>query len=125
MEQTSSFKTIYGEEVYSIPLPVTVIIGIPWSDIKEDQRQLLSKILLAIKQSLESVRILVIPQFDLSSYKEKPSRILAFVAPPKGLASYEVVQTGDTSVIFSEALDALITDDASKRKLWAALKLMF
>ncbi len=125
MEQTSPFRTVYGEEVYSIPSPVTVIIGVPWTEVTEDQRQLLSKILLAVRQSLDSVRILSLSTFDLSSYHEKPSKAIAFITPPKGLGLYEVVQTNDTAVIFSGSLKELITDDAAKRKLWAALKEMF
>ncbi len=125
MEQPSFFKSIYGEEVYSITAAVTVIIGVPWIEVKEDQRQLLSKILVAIGQSIESVRLLHLAQFDLSAYHEKPSRIIAFVNAPKGLSSYEIVQTGETSVIFSDSLEILISDDASKRKLWNTLKTLF
>jgi hypothetical protein len=125
VEQPSFFKSIYGEEVYSIAPAVTVIIGVPWIEVKEDQRQLLSKILVAIGQSIESVRILHSAQFDLSAYHEKPSRIIAFVAAPKGLATYEVVQTGQTSVIFSDPLESLISDDGSKRQLWNTLKTLF
>ncbi|NOT76558.1 MAG: hypothetical protein HOP08_16640 [Cyclobacteriaceae bacterium] len=125
MEQSNPFKSVYGEEVYSIPTPVTVIIGISWNDIKEEQRVLLSKILQAVRLSLESVRIVEMTPFDLSAMIEKPSKVLAFLAPPKGLASYEVVQTGDTSIIFSDPLDILMTDDAAKRKLWNTLKSLF
>ena len=125
MDQTSAFKTIYREEVYSISSPVTVIIGVPWADINDEQRQLLSKILLAVKQSLDSVRILSLSSFDLSSYHEKPSKAIAFITPPKGLGLYEVVQTNEAAVIFSDSLNALLVDDAAKRKLWAALKEMF
>ena len=123
--EDSAFKTIFGVEVYQIASPVAVVIAVPWNDIKEDQRQLLSKILQAVRLSIDSVRILHLTQFDLSSFEEKPSRILAFVAPPKGLASYEVVHTGETSVIFSDTLESLISDDGAKRKLWGALKGLF
>ncbi|CAN5316403.1 hypothetical protein BH09BAC3_BH09BAC3_11550 [soil metagenome] len=123
--EDSTFKTIFSEEVYQIPSHVAVVIGIPWNEIKEDQRLLLSKILQAVKLSIDSVRMLHLTQFDLSSFEEKPSTILAFVTPPKGLASYEVVKTGQTSVIFSDPLESLITDDAAKRKLWGALKGLF
>jgi len=125
MEPDSFFKIIFEEEVYLIAPPVAVIIDIPWSDVKEDQRVLLSRILQAIKLSTEGVRILHLTQFDLSSFEEKPSRVLAFISPPKGLASYEIIKTGSTSVIFSDPLEKLITDDSGKRKLWAALKGLF
>ena len=125
MEPDSFFKIIFEEEVYLIAPPVAVIIDIPWSDVKEDQRVLLSRILQAIKLSTEGVRILHLTQFDLSSFEEKPSRVLAFISPPKGLVSYEIIKTGSTSMIFSDPLEKLITDDSGKRKLWAALKGLF
>jgi len=125
MEPDSFFKIIFEEEVYLIAPPVAVIIDIAWSDVKKDQRVLLSRILQAIKLSTEGVRILHLTQFDLSSFEEKPSRVLAFISPPKGLVSYEIIKTGSTSMIFSDPLEKLITDDSGKRKLWAALKGLF
>ncbi len=119
------FKNTYTEEVYSIAAPVTVIIGVPWSHLKEDQLQLLSKILIAIGKSLEGVKVLEQESFDISSWVEKPSRIIAFIAPPKGLSSYEAVPAGESTVVFSDPLSTLINDDAAKRKLWGTLKAVF
>ncbi len=76
MEQDSLFKTIFGEEVYSIPVHVTVVIDLPWNDVKEDQRVLLSRILQAVRLSTESVRILHLTQFDLSSLKKNHPEFL-------------------------------------------------
>ncbi len=125
MEEVSIFKTIYSEEVYSIPSPVTVVFGVPWKDVKEDDKQLLSKILQAVRLSLDAVRFIHQPHLDLSAWTEKPRRMIAFVPPPKGLSAYEVIQTGETSVIFSDPLEILNTDDAAKRKLWNTLKTLF
>lgn len=125
MNNASVFKTIYEEDVYSIPFPVTIVIGIPWNELKEDHRQLLNKILKAVKLSLEAVRILHQASLDLSSWSEKPGRMVAFVAPPKGFKHYEVIQTGETSVVFSDPLEFLNTDEAAKRNLWIALRALF
>ena len=121
----SALENIYIEEIYQVPPKTTIIISSPWREVKDDQRLLLSNILLAVKLSLDSVRIIHQSQFDLMALKEKPSRMIAFIAPPKGLALYEVIHTGETSVIFSEALENLNSDEAAKRKLWNTLRALF
>ena len=121
----AGFENIYFEEIYQIPSKTTIIISNPWSEVKVEQRSLLFNILLAVKLSLDSVRIIHQSQFDLMSLKEKPSRMIAFVAPPKGLALYEVIHTGETSVVFSDPLENLNSDDVAKRKLWNSLKALF
>ncbi len=119
------FQSIYAEEVYNIASPVMVVIGEPWNQLTEDQKNLLSNILTAVRQSLDSVRVLHQPHFNVSKWSVKPSRIIAFVDPPKGLIPYEVIQTGETAILFSDPLAQLIADDVSKRKLWSALKSLF
>ena len=121
----SALENIYIEEIYQVPPKTTIIISSPWREVKDDQRLLLSNILLAVKLSLDSVRIIHQSQFDLMALKEKPSRMIAFIAPPKGLTLYEVIHTGETSVIFSEALENLNSDEAAKRKLWNNLRALF
>ncbi len=123
--ESSTFGSTYLEEVYAVPALVTIVLGIPWSQIKEEHTLLLSKILQSVQLSLESVRIVYQPQLDISRWSEKPSKLIAFLPPPKGLATYEVIQTGDTSIIFSDTLEILNADDAVKRKLWNALKSHF
>ena len=125
MSVSTDFATIYAEEVYSIASPVTIVISVPWSQITEDHRQLLQKILQAVRHSLDSVRIIHQNKFDASAWNEKPSKVVAFIEPPKGLTAYEVIQTGETDVVFSDPLAQLISDDTSKRKLWGALKSLF
>jgi hypothetical protein len=125
MEQSEPFETIYQEEVYSVPAPVTVVLSKPWKEVPTDQRQLLAKILQAIKLSPEAIKIIQQASFDLSGFGEKPKRMIAFIAPPKGLSPYEVIATGETSVVFSDDLEILNRDDAAKRKLWNTLKAFF
>lgn len=125
MDQGKPLKTIYQEEVYTVPAPVTVVLDKPWSAVEADQSQLLGKILQAVRLSPEAVRIIQQASFDLSVFEEKPKRMIAFMKPPKGLALYEVIVTGETSVVFSEDLEILIRDDAAKRKLWNTLKTLF
>ena len=125
MEGDPTFKSLFPEEVYSVTPPVNVLIGTPWDELRDDHRQLLSKILQSVKLSLEKVRIIQQASPDLSVLKEKPGRIIAFVNPPRGLALYEVIETGEASVVFSDPLEKLNADDDAKRKLWNTLKILF
>ncbi|HRI78276.1 MAG TPA: hypothetical protein PLR06_01970 [Cyclobacteriaceae bacterium] len=125
MTPSSQFTAIYPEEVYTIPIPVIVITGDPWTKLTDEHKQLLNKILLSVRQSLTSVRIIHQSEFDVSVLPEKPARIVAFINPPKGLTTYEVIQTGETSVVFAGPLPQLITDEPARRKLWGALKTHF
>jgi hypothetical protein len=119
------FSSIYGEEVYDVPAPVTIVLGQPWKELKLEERQLLTKILLAVKQPIDGVRILSQTKLDLSEWSAKPSRVIAFVPPAKGVGLYEVIRTGFSSIVFSESPDALIAKEAAKKKLWQALQTLF
>ena len=125
MAPSNQHTAIYTEEVYIIPPLVTVVIGEPWNQIPEEHRQLLNKILQAVRQSLESIRVIHQPEFNASAWSERPARVVSFTKPPKGLLLYEVIQTGETEVVFSDPLSQLISDDGAKRKLWSALKSLF
>jgi hypothetical protein len=125
MESESLFKSTFNEEVYDIAIPLTVVIGVPWENLKDEHIQLLSKILVAVGQSLSGARIIHQDPLDMSAWGEKPGHTIAFIVPPKGLASYEVITTAAGTVVFSEPLEILHADDAAKRKLWGTLKTLF
>jgi DNA polymerase III psi subunit len=118
------FETTYPEELYHIQPRVTVVIPVAWMEVKEEEKVLLSKILNAVKHSLDSVVIRQQPHLDLSVWAEKPERVLCF-SPEEGLPKFEVLPAQGTSVIVSLPLPELITNDEAKKKLWAGLKLMF
>jgi DNA polymerase III psi subunit len=118
------FESTYSEELYLIQPRVTVVIPVAWAEVKEEEKVLLSKILNAVKQSLDSVVIKQQPKLDLSVWAEKPERVLCF-SPAEGLPKYEVLPAQGTSVIVSPPLPDLLTNDEAKKKLWAGLKVMF
>ncbi len=118
------FESTYPEELYLIQPRVTVVIPVPWAEVKEEEKVLLSKILNAVKQSLDSVVIRQQTHLDLSMWAEKPERVLCF-SPAEGLPKFEVLPAQGTSVIVSLPLPELITNDDAKKKLWAGLKVMF
>jgi hypothetical protein len=118
------FETTYPEELYLIQPRVTVVIPVAWMEVKEEEKVLLSKILNAVKQSLDSVVIRQQPHLDLSVWAEKPERVLCF-SPAEGLPKFEVLPAQGTSVIVSLPLPELIINDEAKKRLWAGLKVMF
>jgi DNA polymerase III psi subunit len=85
---------------------------------------LLSKILTAVKLSLDAVVIWQQPKFDLSAWAEKPTKVLCF-APADGLPKLEVLPAQSTLVVVSLPLPELMTNDEAKKKLWGALRMMF
>jgi DNA polymerase III psi subunit len=118
------FESTYPEELYLIKPRVTVVIPVPWTEVKEAEKALLSKILGAVKQSLDSVAIKQQSQLDLSLWTEKPARVLCF-SPAEGLPKFELLPAHGTSVIVSLPLPELMANDEAKKKLWAGLKVMF
>jgi hypothetical protein len=63
-------------------------------------------------------------QLDLSSWGEKPDRVLCF-SSAEGLPKFEVLPAQGTSVIVSLPLPELMVNDEAKKKLWSGLKVMF
>lgn len=120
----SIFETTFPEELYLLHPKVTVIVPVPWTEVKDEERILLSKILSAVKQSLDSVVVIHQPKLDLSVFAEKPKKVLCF-SPAEGLPKFEVLPAQDTSVIVSLPLTELLTNDDAKKKLWAGLRVMF
>jgi hypothetical protein len=118
------FESTYPEELYLIKPRVTVVIPVPWTDVKEAEKALLSKILGAVKQSLDSVTIKQQLLLDLSLWGEKPERVLCF-SPAEDMPKFEVLPAQGTSVIVSSPLPELMANDEAKKKLWAGLKVMF
>lgn len=125
MAETSNFKLIYSEEVYRISDAPVVVLPCPWSEVGDEYRLPLSKILQALTFSLDAIRIIHQVPLDLSTFTEKPKRIIAFVDPPKGLGFYDLYVTEETSIVFADGLKVLNADEATKRKFWTALKALF
>lgn len=119
------FDSIYREDIYLPSPPPTVVIDQPWETIEKEERVLLSKILAAVKHSLDSVTIKHQPSLDLSQWIEKPRRVIYFGKPINGIALYEVLDTQGAAVVCAEKLKDLIKNDEAKKKLWQALKKQF
>ena len=125
MNQSSVLNSLYPEELYAIPSPVFVIVNKPWADITENERMVLTRMLVAVKLSLASVQILTKKEFTIQVLVAfAPGKVLAFGATlPSAPKLYEHQVIDGTSLIVSESLDHL--DDVKKKNLWLALRQMF
>ena len=84
MTQTYPLENLYSEELYNIPPKVLIVISKPWSEIQEDEKTLLGKILSAVKLSLSSVQIINRAEFGVADFNAyRPACIIAFGATLK------------------------------------------
>jgi hypothetical protein len=126
METSESLhNALYPEGLYAITLPATVILDQPWEMIGSQEKILLEKILTAIRQSLNSVAIKYQKSLDLSVWIEKPSHVIFFGQPVNGVPLYDLVQVNGVSIVASESLKSLSTNEDSRKKLWQVLKKQF
>jgi len=125
MSKIDAARATYTDELYLIPPPTTVVLGVKWSDLKTTETELLSKILNSVKLSLDAVRVVIDPELDLSQWEEKPAKLIAFGIKISGVTRYEVVNTPETSLILADSLSILSENDELKKKLWGSLKQLF
>jgi len=125
MTQTNPLENLYSEELYILPPKVIIVISKPWSEIGDDEKTLLGKILSAVKLSLSSVQIVNRPEFGFDDfYAYGPACIIAFGATLKNSTKmYEKVMAEQTAIVVADELRQL--DDLRKRNLWLTLKEVF
>jgi len=122
---TDTLNTLFTEELYQIsPLPI-IIVTKPWTEVQPAEREQLSKILVALKLSLDSVTILHQSKLDLAALTIKPERVIYFGPLPAGLTHYECIDAQGVALVASEDLSQLITNDPARKKLWSALRQLF
>jgi len=119
------FATTYPEEIFQFQPRPTVIINEPWDKLGEKERELLSKIISALKISIDSITIVSKPTLDITSFTGKTHQVIYFGNLPTGVSRYEVLESGDLSFICSESLAQLLDNEAARKQLWAGLKRLF
>jgi len=115
----------FSEDIYLLPELVTIVLEKPWASVSMEEQAQLSKILNALKLSLDQVRITVQEQLDLIKLIGQPNHVIVFGLALKGVNPYEFITVKDTRLVMSEGLSALLTNDDAKKKLWQALRPMF
>ena len=117
--------TLFSEGLFLVSPSPTVILDQPWAHITPAEKTLLEKILTAIKQSLDTVSIRYQDSLDLSTWNQKPQRVIYFGKPVKGVPLYETVEANGVTIVASENLSHLSTHEEARKKLWSALKKQF
>jgi hypothetical protein len=125
MSESSAFESLYQEELYLIPSRTLVLIDRPWSEINEDEKALLYKILGSVKLSPAAVQILYKADTTINDLLTlSPARVICFgVAVSPVQKTYEYVPLDGTHIIVSDSLSRL--DDQKKKSLWVGLRQMF
>ncbi len=113
---------LYPEEIYKIKDRVLIMLAEPWDSISATDKTLLTKILGAVKLSIEGVQIITQSDGDLSVINQmEPKWVIQFINEESGnIPFYQVTTQEGYSIIKSHSLCDL--DDSRKKSLWAALK---
>jgi len=119
------FESLYPEGLFALSLPPMIILDQPWDTLTSNEKTLLEKILAAIRQSLNSVAIQYQDSLDLSAWVEKPQRVIYFGKLVKGIPLYEAVDANGVTIVTSESLRDISTNEDARKKLWQALKKQF
>lgn len=122
---TALDQIIFREELYQIKSLPTVVVTKAWIEISDTEKELLSKILSALKLSLDKVQIHYQPDLNLATLPGKPERIIYFGALPAGLSYYELIQTHNLALVAAEDLTTLQANEGARKRLWNALKQLF
>jgi hypothetical protein len=118
-------KHLFQEDLYNIPPRVIVVLSKPWEEVSENDRTVLSKMLVAVRLNLSVVQIIHRTELSIDELTAlAPSRVLTFGTNLKqSTKRYEFMTLEGIPVIAADSLEQL--DDIKKKNLWIALKQMF
>lgn len=119
------FNTLYNEELYQVKPKVVIVVDQEWNSVTAEEKQLLARILQAVKLTFEGVRVVRQDVLNVTGLGTPPHRVICFGKAAAGLALYEPLEVGGISLVISENLSELVKNDAARKKLWGALKLLF
>jgi hypothetical protein len=115
----------FEEELYQLPSRAVIVLPQEWQSLADTEKELLKKILQAVRLSLETVRLIEAKTLTLSQLIAlTPIAIIGFGSTLHGVpAYYEPAKIDSVICLQSHALGEL--DDSRKKQLWNALKGLF
>lgn len=119
------FETTYQEEIFQIKSRPVVVINYVWEKLGEKERQLLTKIISALKISIDSITIVTQQPFDVNAFKEKTPKLIYFGDLPAGISPYEILELNGLSYICSQSLTQLLENEPARKQLWIGLRKLF
>jgi DNA polymerase III psi subunit len=117
-------EVLFTEELYQFESRTVVVVSEPWELISADDRELLQKILQAVRLSTDAVTIVQRPVLDIKEIRPQPLRVIHFGAGADR-PLYEPTTIDGVPVVLSVPLDQLHADATAKQKLWTGLKVLF
>lgn len=126
MKAEEWITALYAEEIYQLPPPTTLIVlPVPWTELTDDDRLMLRRLLKAVGTGLVKARIIHTQELTepmLEAIDAKYAIVFGVdVDPP--VNNYEIVQIGRTSLVRTFAPSQLT--ESLKRPLWDALQDMY
>jgi len=115
-------ENLYGAELYRLPNPTVVVVHEPWRQLGAAERELLSRILQSIQLSLSHVYVCSQPVLNVAGLPVQPKKVVAFTAPPAGLALYTLISSPPCPLVVADPLPQLVHHDILKKQLWQVLK---
>jgi len=118
-------QNLYQEDLYNIPGRVVVVIPNAWDKVGEADRNVLIRMINAVKLNFASVTVIERQTLDVDDLNPiSPEKILVFGVPvATSPVLYQLSSLGGIPLIVADKLENL--DDAKKKILWSALKQMF
>jgi DNA polymerase III psi subunit len=118
-------EATYQEDIFQIKPKPIVVINERWEKLGDKERELLTKIIAALRMSLDAITIVSQPTLKISSFLGKTKRLIYFGELPAGVAYYEVLESGEISFVCSENLSQLIDNEEARKQLWQSLRKLF
>jgi DNA polymerase III psi subunit len=119
------FGTMYQEEIYQIRQKPVVVINEDWEKLGDNERDLLSKIISALKISVDAITIITQPTLRITSFHGKTSKLIYFGELPAGVSYYEILESDGLEFICSQSLSQLIDNEPARKQLWQGLRKLF
>jgi len=119
------FATTFQEEIYQIRSKPVVIIDVSWEKLGEKERELLSKIISALKISLDSIIIVSQTTPDINSFIGRANKLIYFGDSAVGISRYEIIELDGLSYIWADSLTQLLENEPARKQLWTGLRRLF
>jgi DNA polymerase III psi subunit len=118
-------ESTYQEEIFQIRLRSVVVINEAWDKLGLKEHELLTKIISALRISIDAVTMVSQPGLDVTHFHNKTNQLIYFGKLPAGVSYYEVLQSGNLSFICAESLTQLVDNEPARKQLWQGLKKLF
>lgn len=119
------FRTTFQEEIFQIKQKPIVVINETWEQLGNKERELLTKIISALKISFDAITVVSQPSLQITSYHNKTNKLIYFGELTAGVLHYEMLESGNLSFICSESLTQLTDNEPARKQLWQGLRRLF